>query len=164
MGNGNARDRRKAIAGNKINKSGRFEIRSEFMKAAADKVMGDIKGFLRPDEGWVAEQLTAGLPSWVPVPEHRKRTRDQLIMTSFKVNVQIHSRSQNCKWLQEVYHNNPAWIIRRLATARRLQPRITLHANSVAHFPRRPFGKGDRHQLTQSRRTTAGRLPRRVRF
>ncbi len=108
----------KGFTPDKINKSGRFEIRSEFMKPAVDKIMADIKDFLRPDEAWVAEDLAAAMPSWVPVPEHRKRGPDQLIMTSFKVNVQIHSRSQNCKWLQEIYHNNPAWI--NPATARRI--------------------------------------------
>jgi anaerobic selenocysteine-containing dehydrogenase len=108
----------KGFKPDKINKSGLFEIRSEFMKPAAEKVMADIKDFLRADEGWVAGQLASGLPSWVPVPEHRRRSSEQLIMTSFKVNVQIHSRSQNCKWLQEIYHNNPAWI--NPATARRL--------------------------------------------
>jgi anaerobic selenocysteine-containing dehydrogenase len=24
--------------------------------------------------------------------------------------VQSHSRTQNCKWLSEIYHDNPAWI------------------------------------------------------
>jgi thiosulfate reductase / polysulfide reductase chain A len=95
----------------KFNKSGLFEIRSGFMPGAADKVMADIKDFLTPEEApWVAEHLKSGLPSWVPVPEHRTRTKEQLVMISFKVNVQIHSRSQNCKWLQEVYHTNPAWL------------------------------------------------------
>ena len=108
----------KGFTPDKINKSGLFEIYSEFMKPAAPKVMADIKDFLRADEAWVAHDLQSGLPSWVPVPEHRKRRTDQLIMTSFKVNVQIHSRSQNCKWLQEIYHKNPAWI--NPATARRL--------------------------------------------
>ncbi len=54
----------------------------------------------------------------MPVPEHRVRKDDQLVMVSFKVNVQIHSRSQNCKWLQEIYNRNPAWI--NPETARRL--------------------------------------------
>ena len=35
---------------------------------------------------------------------------DELILTTYKVNVQIHSRSQNCRWLTEIYHDNPAWI------------------------------------------------------
>ena len=103
----------------KFNKSGRFEIKSDFMKPAADKVLADIGSSLRPDEKtWVPRHLASGLPSWVPVPEHRAIKEDQLVMVSFKVNVQIHSRSQNCKWLQEIYHKNPAWI--NTATARKL--------------------------------------------
>ena len=35
---------------------------------------------------------------------------DDLIMTTFKVATQIHSRSPNCKYLTELYHKNPAWI------------------------------------------------------
>ena len=108
----------KGFVPDKFNKSGLFEIRSEFMIPAAEKILADITPFLRPDESWVAEHLAAGLPSWVPVPEHRKRKPGQLIMISFKVNVQIHSRSQNCKWLQEIYHKNPAWI--NPETARRI--------------------------------------------
>ena len=102
----------------KVNKCGRLQIRSAFMAEGAPKVGEDIRDFLRPDEAWVLEDLAVGLPCWVPVPEHRVRTPQQLIMTSFKVAVQIHSRSQNCKWLQEIYHANPAWI--HPDTARRL--------------------------------------------
>jgi len=108
----------KGFKPDKFNKSGLFEIYSDFMKPAAEKVMADIGEFLRPDEAWIAEELASGLPSWVPVPEHRVRRAEQLILISFKVNVQIHSRSQNCKWLQEIHHKNPAWI--NPITARRL--------------------------------------------
>ncbi|MEE8209204.1 MAG: molybdopterin dinucleotide binding domain-containing protein, partial [bacterium] len=72
----------------KLNKNGLFEIKSEFLAK---------KGF-------------AAMPSWMPIPEHQKMKRDELILTSFKVNVQIHSRSSNSKWLTEIYHTNPAWI------------------------------------------------------
>ena len=109
----------KGFKPDKFNKSGLFEIHSGFMTGAAEKVLPDIKDALRPEEqAWVAEHLASGMPAWVPVPEHRHRQPNQLIMTSFKVNVQIHSRSQNCKWLQEIWHINPAWI--HPATARRL--------------------------------------------
>ena len=50
------------------------------------------------------------LPSYMPVPEHEKMKKDEMILTTYKVNVQIHSRSQNCKWITEIYHENPAWI------------------------------------------------------
>jgi anaerobic selenocysteine-containing dehydrogenase len=69
-------------------KTGLFEIRS--------KALGD-KGF-------------AALPSWMPIPEHERMGPGDLILTTFKVNVQTHSRTQSCKWLTEIYHANPAWI------------------------------------------------------
>ena len=34
----------------------------------------------------------------------------QLILTTFKVATQIHSRSANCKFLTEIFHANAAWI------------------------------------------------------
>ena len=37
---------------------------------------------------------------------------------TYKVNVQSHSRTQNCKWLTEIYHDNPAWINPETAAAR----------------------------------------------
>ncbi|KKL80956.1 hypothetical protein LCGC14_1999590, partial [marine sediment metagenome] len=69
-------------------KTGLFEIRS---KALADK------GF-------------HAIPAWMPVPEHAKMAQDELVLTTFKVATQTHSRTQNCKWLTEIYHENPAWI------------------------------------------------------
>ncbi|MFQ6034415.1 MAG: molybdopterin-dependent oxidoreductase [Sedimentisphaerales bacterium] len=77
-------------------KTGLFEIRS---KALADKSFD-------------------ALPSWMPIPEHEKMGPDDLILTTFKVNVQTHSRSQNCKWLTEIFHENPAWIHPATAMAR----------------------------------------------
>jgi anaerobic selenocysteine-containing dehydrogenase len=50
------------------------------------------------------------LPTYKPIPEHAAMTKDELILTTFKVNVQTHSRTQNSKWLSEIYHENPAWI------------------------------------------------------
>ncbi len=69
-------------------KTGMFEIRS--------KALGD-KGF-------------DAIPAWMSIPEHEKMGPDDLILTTFKVNSQTHSRTQNCKWLTEIYHENPAWI------------------------------------------------------
>ncbi len=92
----------------KFNKSGLVEIKSSYLAKAAPKVWMDIKGVVKSNESFLKKHLFSGLPCWVPVPEHRQMTHKQLVMTSFKVNVQIHSRSQNCKWLQEIYHNNPA--------------------------------------------------------
>ncbi len=72
----------------KVNKSGYFEIYSEIMEQ---------KGF-NP------------MPSFIPIPAHAQMKPDELILTTYKVNVQTHSRTQNCKWLSEIYHENPAWI------------------------------------------------------
>jgi anaerobic selenocysteine-containing dehydrogenase len=58
------------------------------------------------------------VPSYLPVPEHEKLGDDELILTTFKVNVQTHSRTQGCKYLSEIYHDNPAWI--NSQTARKL--------------------------------------------
>jgi anaerobic selenocysteine-containing dehydrogenase len=77
-------------------KTGLLELRS---KALADK------GF-------------DALPSWMPIPEHEKMGPDDLNLTTFKVNVQTHSRTQNCKWLTEIYHENPAWLHPKTAAAR----------------------------------------------
>jgi anaerobic selenocysteine-containing dehydrogenase len=78
----------KGFAPDKINKSGKFEIYSEFMK----------KKDFDP------------MPSYIQIPEHEKMAGDDLILTTYKVNVQTHSRTQNCKYLTEIYHDNPAWI------------------------------------------------------
>ena len=72
----------------KVNKSGYFEIYSEIMEA---------KGL-------------PAMPSWTPIPEHVNKSPDDLILTTFKVAAQIHSRSANCKYLSEIYHTNPAWM------------------------------------------------------
>jgi anaerobic selenocysteine-containing dehydrogenase len=80
----------------KVNKSGYFELYSSLMEE---------KGF-------------PPLPTYVPIPEHQAMTADDLILTTYKVNVQTHSRTQNCKWLTEIFHDNPAWINPATAKAR----------------------------------------------
>lgn len=72
----------------KVNKSGLFEIYSEIMKDAG----------LQP------------MPSWTPIPEHEAKKPGDLILTTYKHATQIHSRSANCKYLTEVFHDNPAWL------------------------------------------------------
>jgi anaerobic selenocysteine-containing dehydrogenase len=78
----------KGFPPDKVNKSGKFEIYSILLKK---------KGF-NP------------MPTYIPIPEHQKMKPDDLILTTYKVAVQSHSRTQNCKWLTEIYHDNPAWI------------------------------------------------------
>jgi anaerobic selenocysteine-containing dehydrogenase len=71
-----------------VNKSGYFELYSGILEE---------KGF-------------PPLPTWKAIPEHQAMKPNELILTTFKVANQIHSRSQNCRWLTEIYHSNPAWV------------------------------------------------------
>jgi anaerobic selenocysteine-containing dehydrogenase len=72
----------------KVNKSGYMELYSDIM----------------------AEKDLPAMPSWTPIPEHEAKSDDDLILTTYKFATQIHSRSVNCKYLTEIFHNNPAWI------------------------------------------------------
>jgi len=76
------------FAPDKINKSGFFELQSRVLEAGH----------------------FPGLPVWLAVPEHASLGSDELILTTFKMPSQIHSRSQNCKYLSELDHAEPAWI------------------------------------------------------
>ena len=58
----------------------------------------------------LAGKKLSGLPAWIAVPEHETMKPGELVLTTYKVAAQIHSRSQNCKWLTEIYYDNPAWI------------------------------------------------------
>ena len=81
----------KAIRGfapSSINKSGLFEIYSPVLEALG----------LPP------------LPSYKPIPEHAELKENELILSTFRVNVQTLSRTQNCGWLDEINGDNPAWI------------------------------------------------------
>ncbi|MGR3295288.1 MAG: molybdopterin-containing oxidoreductase family protein, partial [Candidatus Bathyanammoxibius sp.] len=72
----------------KVNKSGYFELYSELLKI----------------KGWPP------LPTFMAIPEHQNMGSDDLILTTYKVPVMTHSRTANCKWLSEIYHDNPAKI------------------------------------------------------
>ncbi|MEE8350615.1 MAG: molybdopterin-dependent oxidoreductase [Rhodospirillales bacterium] len=72
----------------KLNKSGYMELYSEIVEA---------------------HDLPA-MPSWTPAPEHAAMKPDDMILTTYKIATQIHSRSANCKYLTEISHDNPAWI------------------------------------------------------
>ncbi|HGY92775.1 MAG TPA: DMSO reductase [Planctomycetes bacterium] len=80
----------------KINKSGFFEIRSRLLESHG----------------------LPGLPTWTPIPEHEVMRDGELVLITYKVPMQSHSRTQNCKLLTELFHDNPAWI--NPATAERL--------------------------------------------
>jgi thiosulfate reductase / polysulfide reductase chain A len=79
----------------KLNKSGFFEVYSDLLEA----------------------KKIHALPTYTPIPEHEKMGQDELILTTFKVPVHIHSRSANCKWLTEICNDNPAKINPKSASA-----------------------------------------------
>lgn len=83
----------------KVNKSGLFEIHSDLMAARG----------------------LAPMPGWIAVPAHEAMADDDLVLTTYKVNVHTHSRTMNCRWLSEVYHDNPAWMNPVTAEARGLE-------------------------------------------
>lgn len=98
-------------------------------------------GLMEIYSGLLAEKNFPAMPTWRAIPEHQDIGPDELVLTTYKVNVQTHSRTQNCKWLSEIYHDNPAWI--NPATASRLGitegDAIKLHhtlgeMKSVAHI------------------------------
>ncbi len=48
----------------------------------------------------------------------RDKKPDELVLTTFKVNVHTQSRTASLKYLAELYHKNPAWINPKAAAAR----------------------------------------------
>jgi len=81
-----------------LNKSGYFELYSPILA---------MKG-------------QSPLPGYVAIPEHQEMKDDELILTTFKVNVQTTSNTDNGGWLSEIYHDNPLWINPLTAAARGL--------------------------------------------
>jgi anaerobic selenocysteine-containing dehydrogenase len=60
------------------------------------------------DWGWPEYSL----PTYIKSHIHRERLgRDETVLIStFRLPVQIHTRSANAKWLDEIAHTNPLWI------------------------------------------------------
>jgi len=57
------------------------------------------------------------LPVYKRLPSRDKKP-DELVLTTFKVNVHTQSRTASIKYLAELYHKNPAWINPKTAAAR----------------------------------------------
>lgn len=112
-----------------------FQTAEEFVRAACEATPGvrDAGGFeyMKKHGVWAdpappeygahpgpmqlrSEELgNAGfsaLPAWMQVPGHETMAVDELVLVTYKVATQTQSRTQNCKWLSEVYHENSAWI------------------------------------------------------
>ncbi|NQV45328.1 MAG: molybdopterin-dependent oxidoreductase [Rhodospirillales bacterium] len=71
-----------------LNKSGYFELYSPMLAA---------KGL-------------PGLPTYLAVPGHAEMKDEELILTTFKLNVQVLSNTGNSGWLNEIHNDNPVWI------------------------------------------------------
>ncbi len=76
------------FAPGKLNKSGHFELYSPILAA---------KGL-------------PALPTYVAIPGHSEMKGDELILTTFKLNVHVLSNTGNGGWLNEIHHDNPVWI------------------------------------------------------
>jgi anaerobic selenocysteine-containing dehydrogenase len=80
----------------------------------------------------LAESDFDSFPSWMPIPSHEEMEDGDLVLTTFKVPMQTHSRTQNCKWLTELFHENPAWINPKTAAAN-LTNGVHTGAIAIAH-------------------------------
>ena len=78
----------KGFSPSRINKSGYFELFSQILQ----------------DKG------LSPLPKYASNEEFKELASDELVLTTFRVNVQTLSRTQNCRWLDEINTDNPAWI------------------------------------------------------
>ena len=65
------------------------------------------------------------IPTYIRSHVHREElSPDQLVLIStFRLPVQIHTRSANSKWLDEIAHTNPVWIHPRDAARLEIGPR-----------------------------------------
>ncbi|HXI23966.1 MAG TPA: molybdopterin-dependent oxidoreductase [Pyrinomonadaceae bacterium] len=94
---------------------------AEGRRLAGVKVDGEIKrGFPTPsgkleffsrtlaDWGWPEYAI----PTYIKGHAHRQNlSEDQTILIStFRLPIQIHTRSANAKWLNEIAHTNPLWL------------------------------------------------------
>lgn len=78
-----------------LNKSGYFELYSPILAA---------KGL-------------SALPEYISIPAHEQASDDQLILTTFKINVQALSSIGTSSWTSEIHNDNPVWINPLTATA-----------------------------------------------
>jgi anaerobic selenocysteine-containing dehydrogenase len=50
------------------------------------------------------------MPTFKRIPWHETMKEDEMVLTTFKLNVHKQSRTAAVKWLAEIAHSNPAWI------------------------------------------------------
>jgi anaerobic selenocysteine-containing dehydrogenase len=63
---------------------------------------------VRVDE-W-AEYGFNPMPTFKQIPWHKDMQDDELILTTYKINVHKQSRTAAVKWLAEIMHSNPVWM------------------------------------------------------
>jgi anaerobic selenocysteine-containing dehydrogenase len=50
------------------------------------------------------------MPTFKQIPWHKDMKDDEMILTTYKVNVHKQSRTAAVKWLAEIMHSNPVWM------------------------------------------------------
>ncbi|MBU0501191.1 MAG: molybdopterin-dependent oxidoreductase [Gammaproteobacteria bacterium] len=50
------------------------------------------------------------MPTFKRIPWHETMKDDELVLTTYKINVHKQSRSAAVKWLAEIMHSNPVWM------------------------------------------------------
>ncbi len=50
------------------------------------------------------------MPTFKRIPWHETMKEDEMVLTTFKINVHKQSRSAAVKWLAEIMHSNPVWM------------------------------------------------------
>lgn len=63
---------------------------------------------VRVDE-W-AEYGFNPMPTFKRIPWHETMKEDEMILSTYKFNVHVQSRTASVKWLAEIAHSNPAWM------------------------------------------------------
>ncbi|MBK8638279.1 MAG: molybdopterin-dependent oxidoreductase [Chromatiaceae bacterium] len=76
----------------------------------------NVVGFSTPDrllnvrvEEWAKYGFNP-MPTFKQIPWHKEMTDDELILSTYKINVHKQSRTAAVKWLAEIMHSNPAWM------------------------------------------------------
>jgi thiosulfate reductase / polysulfide reductase chain A len=50
------------------------------------------------------------MPTFKQIPWHKEMKEDEMILTTYKINVHKQSRTASVKWLAEIMHSNPVWM------------------------------------------------------
>jgi len=102
------------LAGTAVDKNG---VVSKNGKVVGIKRQGKIRvGFpthnrlinVRVDE-WAKYGFNP-MPTFKQIPWHKTMAEDDLILTTYKINVHKQSRTASVKWLAEIMHTNPVWM------------------------------------------------------